>query len=267
MKNKKKTIIISSVSVALCAAVAVTSVFLVKRKNEKLEVEGDPPQTIEQSDTTPEEAAEPTASENKTEESKAPDTTAPAPTTEKQTEKKTETTTKKPPEKTTAKPKATTTKPAPQTSTPKGPYYLNEIQTIPGGRSASEAEKLLFDLLNDEREANGVPRLKWDNNLHTLAMIRCKEQLQTFGHTRPDGRSWDSVFSDNNARYHYAAENVGCSYGGDFDYNKFVPVFANDFMESPGHRKNVLNPKSEYAAVAIIEPGDGTVYIAHLFYK
>ena len=109
---------------------------------------------------------------------------------------------------------------------------------------AHEIEAVL-KLVNEAREAEGVAPLTLDDDLCKAAQIRAKELNEVFSHTRPDGRDADSVLDDNNIVWMTVGENIT---GG---------VTANEVMEawmnSSGHRKNILNDKFTKIGVARYE--------------
>ena len=63
----------------------------------------------------------------------------------------------------------------------------------------------VLNLVNKEREKAGVGHLTLDTNLSSAATIRGNEILKSFSHTRPDGRSFYTVLSDNGITYRGAA--------------------------------------------------------------
>jgi hypothetical protein len=89
---------------------------------------------------------------------------------------------------------------------------LVSVMTMPLSASAASAEDQLFDLINAERAAEGLPALKEHSDL----MVGAEDQ----------------------------AENVG--YGGS------VSVVHDALMASPGHRENILNSRYSHLGVGVV---------------
>ncbi len=121
-----------------------------------------------------------------------------------------------------------TTKPT-QTSTSNG-SYSNEVSEV-------------LRLVNEERKAQGKSALVLDDKLSNLAEIRAKEINSVFSHTRPDGRQWHTVYSDNNYSYSFSAENIAKGYTD-------ADSVMNGWMNSSGHRANILNDKATKIGIA-----------------
>lgn len=108
-------------------------------------------------------------------------------TTTKKTSKQT-TTTKK---QTTTK-KTSTTKKNTTTTTKRKTYPL----VLPNQSQLSVIENEVIRLINVERQNLGIAPLTAEPLLITAARIRAEEckQASTFGHTRPDGSLWATIF-------------------------------------------------------------------------
>lgn len=115
-----------------------------------------------------------------------------------------------------------------------------------GGWYDYDLSNKIFDEVNDIREANGKPRLKYSLKIQEWADIRAKEAKGAYAdnlygpHERPDGTSAITVSKGYNVGKQ--TENAGFT-GGSLS-------FAQDWYESEGHRKNMLSD-TEYSAVSI----------------
>ncbi|MCL2114617.1 MAG: CAP domain-containing protein [Methanobrevibacter sp.] len=87
----------------------------------------------------------------------------------------------------------------------------------------------VLKLVNKERAANSLPPLKLDKELSSAAEIRCEEIKTVFSHTRPDGSRGIHISPKANG------ENLAAG-------QKSPKNVVSAWMESPGHRKNILNP-------------------------
>lgn len=88
-------------------------------------------------------------------------------------------------------------------------------------------------LINAERAKEGLPALEADPDLMEMAQVRADEQPASFGHTRPDGSDWLTIFADFGFTYHKCCENAGA--GKDTAAKQVV-----SWMNSPGHKANIL---------------------------
>ncbi|MDE6232033.1 MAG: transporter, partial [Lachnospiraceae bacterium] len=64
----------------------------------------------------------------------------------------------------------------------------------------SFAEQVV-DLVNAERAKAGLSPLTLDKEISSAALIRTKEIEKSFSHTRPDGRKFSTVLTDNGIRF------------------------------------------------------------------
>ncbi len=85
--------------------------------------------------------------------------------------------------------------------------------------------KLAFDLVNQQRQQNGMKPLTWQNGLKAAVDIRATEAATKFSHTRPNGQDWFTVNPD--LAY---GENLGK------DYNDAAATLKA-WMDSPEHKK------------------------------
>ncbi len=133
---------------------------------------------------------------------------------------------------------------------------VNPIQNVqPVDYEQYEDE--VIRLVNKERTARGLPKLKKRNDLVPLATTRAKEIVSKFDHVRPDGRSSFTILRDNNIQYSYVGENI--AYGQD------TPEYAMKcWMDSKGHRENILSENFNGIGVGCYEH-NGTLYWVQLF--
>jgi len=115
-------------------------------------------------------------------------------------------------------------------------------------------------LVNEERAKEGLPALK--NNYGALtkaAQTRAQELPLRFNskHERPDGRAWHTALAESGVRYATAGENI--AYG-----HKTAAHVMQDWMDSPGHRANILGKDFTHIGVGIYEQ-DGRLYWSQEF--
>lgn len=121
----------------------------------------------------------------------------------------------------------------------------------------SYAEQVV-KLVNEERAKVGLHALKIDTEVSSAAMIRAQEIQTSFSHTRPDGRKFSSVLTDNNIRFTGAGENIAW---GQTSPEKVMEAWMN----SEGHRANILNAKFTKIGVGHLQNAAGRNYWVQLF--
>lgn len=115
----------------------------------------------------------------------------------------------------------------------------------------------VVNLVNKEREKAGLTPLV--NNMDTAdaALIRAKEIKQSFSHTRPDGKSFDTVLKESGVSFKSAGENIAWG-------QKTPEEVVNGWMNSEGHRANILSGNFTSIGVGHYE-SNGTSYWVQLF--
>jgi uncharacterized protein YkwD len=137
-----------------------------------------------------------------------------------------------------------------------------------GTTSASKAtaqEKACFDQVNLIRSRNGLPPLRWADDLLTVARAHSEDMVRRdfFDHRNPDGESPFQRMERNGISYGAAAENIAYNMG----YADPVPVAVQGWENSPGHFRNIINPELEESAIGIARSSDGRVYFTQAFIK
>ena len=110
----------------------------------------------------------------------------------------------------------------------------------------------VFNLVNSIRAENSLPALTWDDRLYESAQIRSQEISVVWSHTRPDGTD---CFTVSNVLH---GENIAYGYA---DANNVV----NGWMDSQGHKENILRADFTRTAIAYYLAPDGTPYWCHHF--
>lgn len=113
------------------------------------------------------------------------------------------------------------------------------------------------DIVNRERSANGLKPLKYSEKLSEAANLRAGEIQTYFSHTRPNGKSCFTAVTDMGIRYRYIGENI--AYG-----QRSPEEVMNGWMNSSGHRANILNVNVEYMGIGVTER-NGRYYWTQFF--
>lgn len=111
-------------------------------------------------------------------------------------------------------------------------------------------KKDVLALVNQERAKNGLAALSWGTTCEGAANTRARELVSSYSHTRPDGSSWQTACPIP-ATGGKSGENLNA---GNAAVSPKTVVAS--WMNSPEHRKNILDPDFKYLSVGFVfEPG------------
>jgi len=116
----------------------------------------------------------------------------------------------------------------------------------------------VFRLTNIERANHGLPALSSSPVLTQVAVLRANESIRHFSHDRPDGRSCFTAFTEAGASYRFASENLG---KGQTTPAEVVAAW----MDSPGHRENILKAEFGQLGTGVAIDSSGTLYWSQSF--
>lgn len=133
---------------------------------------------------------------------------------------------------------------------------LAVLFTTFAGALADKSSDVL-DLVNGERKAAGLKTVKLNDDLNRVAELRAAEIAEKWSHTRPNGEAWKTAFSEEGVSASYRGENLA---KGQYSADKVV----DDWMDSEGHRANILNKKFTKMGVASVVI-DGVTYWVQVF--
>jgi uncharacterized protein YkwD len=107
-------------------------------------------------------------------------------------------------------------------------------------------EYQLLDLVNKERKRAGLNLYIMDNALQNVARAHSADMVKRdfFAHKNPDGENPFDRMTKAGINYMKAAENVA--------YNASVSEIHRSLMNSPGHRKNIMNPALGKIGIGIV---------------
>lgn len=157
----------------------------------------------------------------------------------------------------TAKPTAVpTAKPtARPTAVPTAKPTARPAETPVVEVNASANEKEVYELVNKVRAQNGLSQLKWADDLAAVARAHSRDMINRkfFSHNNPDGLSPFDRMKAAGISYRTAAENI--AYG-----QKTPEAVMNAWMNSSGHRANILNANVKEIGVGAVADSSGTIY-------
>lgn len=121
----------------------------------------------------------------------------------------------------------------------------------------AEYAKQVAILVNRERSSYGLQPVKYSPLLSDAANVRSSELRKNFSHTRRNGTSCFTVLKEFDISYFSAAENI--AYG-----QRNPEIVMNAWMNSSGHRANILSKNVEYIGVGVVY-SNGIYYWTQLF--
>ena len=117
-------------------------------------------------------------------------------------------------------------------------------------------EKEVFNLINKQRTNNGLSALKVDNEVQRVAKIKAQDMVNNnyFSHTSPIYGSPFDMLKSFKISYKTAGENIAG--------NSSNSGAVNAWMNSPGHKANILNSSYNYTGIGVVSsPKYGKVYV------
>jgi uncharacterized protein YkwD len=154
--------------------------------------------------------------------------------------------------------------------------------------SVPRLEREIHDLVNRERQAQGLKSLAWDGPLAVVARRHSEDMAKRkyFSHNSPEGETFGGRFKKGKYvcalrignKVHMGAENIaqvhrytgatvinGVKY---FDWNSEAKI-AHDtvggWMASPGHRANILTGHWRKEGIGLSIAADGKIYVTQNF--
>ena len=124
----------------------------------------------------------------------------------------------------------------------------------------SKEQVEVLNLVNKERKANGLKPLTLNKELSNVANIKSRDMIEKgyFDHTSPTYGSPFDMMKKFNISYNTAGENIAMG-------QKTPSEVMNSWMNSSGHRANILNSTYTELGVGIQKDSNGTIYWAQMF--
>lgn len=150
-------------------------------------------------------------------------------------------------------PAPTAPAPAPAAPKPQQPADTNK-QTqnkAPATGEGSQFVQQVIDLTNGQRSKNGLPALKADTQLNGVAQKKSADMQQKnyFSHTSPTYGSPFDMMRDFGVTYKSAGENIAQG-------QRTPQEVVNAWMNSEGHRKNILSRDFTHIGVGYEKTGN-----------
>ncbi len=141
------------------------------------------------------------------------------------------------------------------TPTPTPPVQTPPVVTLPPTTSpnnppsdtptsfAAQVEQEVFARINTERAKNGLAQLALDSTLTTLARAHSTDMVTNsyFSHTDLSGCDGACRFTNAGYAYSWMGENIYTMTGYSLTPAATADMVVSGWMNSPGHRANILN--------------------------
>ena len=145
-------------------------------------------------------------------------------------------------------------------STTGGNNTSNENTGSLSSMNADEQE--VFNLINKQRTNNGLPALKIDEEVQKVARIKAQDMVTNnyFSHQSPTYGSPFDMMKSFKISYKSAGENIAA--------NSSNSGAVNAWMNSSGHRANILSNNYNYTGVGVVSsPKYGKIYVQEFIGK
>jgi uncharacterized protein YkwD len=129
----------------------------------------------------------------------------------------------------------------------------------------AELEYQCFEAVNKQREIRGLRPLDFNPELLHVAREYSRRMADErfFDHVDPVGQTVRDRLRDAGLKWRILGENLAYSKG----YVNPVASAMRGWMDSPGHRKNILEPDFRETAVGAWISSGGTIYFTEIFIR
>jgi uncharacterized protein YkwD len=150
-----------------------------------------------------------------------------------------------------------------------GQVYLIAQRPLPAQQPAAvePEEKKILDLVNVERARAGLAPLKISRRLTAAARGHSYDMAWRgyFSHLSADGIGPAQRIRGSGVQYAEVGENI---YEDDYtDHRLTAQRAVQAWMQSPGHRQNMLSPRFDETGIGAVRTADGATYVTEDFVK
>ena len=150
------------------------------------------------------------------------------------------------------------------TGTPENP----SAQSAPSDNNfVAEIEQLIYQRVNSERAAAGLPGLSYNTTMEKYARIKSADMGEKgyFSHEDPQGKLITDTMKADGVSYNSWGENIAYIQGKRGNEG-LATEFMNNWMNSSGHRANILSTNFTSIGVGVYKIGN-TYYATQEFYR
>lgn len=133
---------------------------------------------------------------------------------------------------------------------------------IPETAPLASLEDQVIKLVNEERAKYGLPALQKNWEAARVARIKSQDMIDKkyFSHNSPTYGSPFNMMESFGLRFSAAAENIAMG-------QKTAADVMRTWMNSPGHRANILSKTVTHIGVGAAKASNGTLYWTQMFLK
>ena len=157
------------------------------------------------------------------------------------------------------------TPPSEDTSTPENKPEItppSEDTSTPENKPEADKEltfaEQVVELVNQERTKAGLNAVTLDKTIASAALVRAKEIETSFSHTRPNGSKFSTALTEQGVTFKGAGENIAWG-------QKSPEAVMQAWMNSEGHRANILNKNFTKIGVGYYQNASGRNFWTQLF--
>ncbi len=127
----------------------------------------------------------------------------------------------------------------------------------------AEIEQEVYLLINQERVANGLPELFMDECVREASRRHCWDMVENdfFAHASANGDSPGERLDNLNIPWMQYGENLAYNYA----YSDPATIAVEGWMDSPGHRANILSSRVTHTGVGVAQDSKGAFYLTQDF--
>ena len=120
---------------------------------------------------------------------------------------------------------------------------VNDLNSL----GLTEDEQIFLNLINANRENNGLPELEIDSEVQNIARLKANDLVENnyFAHTSERYGDIPAMLNDFGINYKTVGENIAG--------NNNISGAVEAWMNSEKHRENVLSTVYNYTGVAVVE--------------
>ena len=159
------------------------------------------------------------------------------------------------------KPSTPSDKPSQDSETPGNETIVSDSNYI------AEIEQAIFQRVNQERSAAGLPALSYNTTMEHYARIKSKDMGDNgyFSHEDKQGNLITAQMKADGVSYRAWGENIAYIQGINSN-SALATKFMDNWMNSSGHRANILSTNFSSIGIGVYKIGN-TYYATQEFYK
>jgi uncharacterized protein YkwD len=139
--------------------------------------------------------------------------------------------------------------------------------TTVNGNFSAQIEQLIFTKVNEERSRAGMSTISYSSLMEKYARMKSQDMgdKNYFEHKNLEGEFITAQMDRDGISYRSWGENIAYI-GGVTDINELANQFMTNWMNSQGHRENILSPNFTSIGVGVYKAGN-RYYATQEFYK